>query len=78
LEYWQQSGAIFDSSAIVFATMVKHYHLRQTVNAADWLIGVGLLGPQVKAKALFSLAEPGTAYDDSVLGKDPQPAHMNG
>jgi len=30
----------------------------------------------VQARALRSMAEPGTAYDDPVLGKDPQPAHM--
>jgi Zn-dependent metalloprotease len=30
----------------------------------------------VKAKALRSMAEPGTAYDDPVISKDPQPAHM--
>ena len=27
--------------------------------------------------ALRSLAAPGTAYDDDVLGRDPQPAHMD-
>jgi Zn-dependent metalloprotease len=27
--------------------------------------------------ALRSMKAPGTAYDDPVLGKDPQPAHMN-
>ena len=26
----------------------------------------------------MSFAAPGTAYDDKVLGKDPQPAHMSG
>jgi Zn-dependent metalloprotease len=26
---------------------------------------------------LRSMAAPGTAYDDDVLGKDPQPAHMD-
>ena len=26
--------------------------------------------------ALRSMKAPGTAYDDPVLGKDPQPAHM--
>ena len=32
---------------------------------------------QVKGVALRSMKAPGTAYDDPVLGKDPQPAHMN-
>ena len=45
--------------------------------SADWLIGEGILGPGVHGKALRSMAAPGTAYDDPVLGgKDPQPAHM--
>ena len=37
----------------------------------------GLFLPKVKARALRSMAEPGSAYDDPVLGKDPQPAHMS-
>src|SRR5206468_2328174 len=32
----------------------------------------------VRGIALRSLKAPGTAYDDPVLGKDPQPAHMLG
>jgi Zn-dependent metalloprotease len=43
---------------------------------ADWLIGQGLFTAQVKGVALRSMKEPGTAYDDPVLGKDPQPGHM--
>src|SRR5206468_5206599 len=43
---------------------------------ADWLIGAGLLAPGVKGVALRSMKAPGTAYDDPVLGKDAQPAHM--
>jgi Zn-dependent metalloprotease len=31
---------------------------------------------RVKGVALRSLKAPGTAYDDPVLGTDPQPAHM--
>ncbi|MET0813048.1 MAG: M4 family metallopeptidase, partial [Microbacterium sp.] len=29
-----------------------------------------------QGRALRSMAAPGTAYDDDVLGKDPQPGHM--
>jgi Zn-dependent metalloprotease len=32
--------------------------------------------PGVKAKGIRSMKEPGTAYDDPVLGRDPQPGHM--
>ena len=44
---------------------------------ADWLIGAGLLAPGVTGVALRSMKAPGTAYDDDVLGKDPQPATMD-
>ncbi len=77
LVYWKQSGSIFNSIACVFAVLVKQYALKQTVDQADWLHGAGLLSQEVNGKALLSLAEPGTAYDDPILGKDPQPAHMS-
>src|SRR5690606_20534506 len=44
---------------------------------ADWLIGAGLFTDQVQGSALRSMKEPGTAYDDDVLGRDPQPGHMD-
>ena len=40
------------------------------------LIGSGLFMPKIDGKALRSMKAPGTAYDDPVLGKDPQPATM--
>src|SRR5690606_19285454 len=48
-----------------------------TADQADWLIGADLLTDKVKGIALRSMANPGTAYDDPVLGKDPQPGHMS-
>ena len=45
---------------------------------ADWLIGAGLFTSRVNGVALRSLKAPGTAYDDPVLGRDPQPATMSG
>src|SRR5262249_9603468 len=55
------------------ASLVKQYALRQTASQADWLLGDGLL---INGRALLSLAAPGTAYDDPIIGKDPQPADM--
>jgi len=60
----------------VFGSLVKQYHLKQTADKADWLIGEGLLAKGINGKGLRSMSEPGTAYDDPLLGKDPQPAHM--
>ncbi|MCM2132104.1 M4 family metallopeptidase [Larsenimonas rhizosphaerae] len=77
LVYYNQSGALNESISDVFGVMVKQYQAGQTVDEADWLIGAALLGPEVQGKALRSMAAPGTAYDDPVLGKDPQPGHMD-
>ena len=76
LVYQGQSGALNESMADVLGVLVEQWALGQTVERADWLVGREILAPGVTGKALRSLAEPGTAYDDDVLGKDPQPAHM--
>jgi Zn-dependent metalloprotease len=59
-----------------FGIMVKQWMLGLIASQSDWLIGKGLLGPGVRGKAIRSMKAPGTAYDDPVLGRDPQPAHM--
>ena len=76
LAYVYEPGALNESLADVFGSMVKQFHLGQAAHEADWLIGDQLLTSKVQGKGLRSLAAPGTAYDDPVLGKDPQPAHM--
>lgn len=76
LAYWQQSGALNESMSDVFGSLVKQYLRKQTAAKADWLIGEGLLARGVKGTALRSMKAPGTAFDDPVLGKDPQPKHM--
>jgi Zn-dependent metalloprotease len=60
----------------VFGSLVKQFRNNQTVDRADWLIGQGLFTPNVRGVAIRSMKAPGTAYNDPVLGKDPQPAHM--
>ncbi|MCL4530131.1 MAG: M4 family metallopeptidase [Chloroflexi bacterium] len=76
LDYQSQSGALNESFSDVFGTLVKQRKLNQTADQADWLIGEGLLTASVHGVALRSMKAPGTAYDDPVLGKDPQPADM--
>jgi len=76
LAYFNQAGALNESVSDVFGSLIKQYALKQTADQADWLIGAGLLTDQVNGKALRSMAAPGTAYDDPVLGKDPQPDNM--
>ena len=76
LEYQGQSGALNESISDVFGALVEQYDRGQTAGEASWLIGEGLFTPEVQGRALRSMLEPGTAYDDDVLGRDPQPAHM--
>lgn len=76
LAYDGQSGALNESFSDVFGVLVKQYALGQTAEQADWLVGAGLFTPDVKGRALRSMKDPGTAYDDPRLGRDPQPAHI--
>ncbi|HXF84635.1 MAG TPA: M4 family metallopeptidase [Anaerolineales bacterium] len=76
LVYSFQPGALNESMSDVFGSLVKQRHLNQTAAEADWIIGAGLLTENVKGVGIRSMKAPGTAYDDPVLGKDPQPAHM--
>jgi Zn-dependent metalloprotease len=78
LDYSGQSGALNESVSDVFGSLIKQWHLGQTADQADWLIGQGLLAKSVHGVALRSMKDPGTAYDDPQLGKDPQPADMSG
>jgi Zn-dependent metalloprotease len=76
LTYSGQPGALNESVSDVFGSLVKQYKLQQTATEADWIIGEGLLTKNVHGVGIRSMKAPGTAYDDPVLGKDPQPAHM--
>ncbi len=78
LEYEGQSGALNEHMSDVFGSLVKQHARTQTARRADWLIGAGLWAEGVKGVALRSLKAPGTAYDDPRIGRDPQPAHMDG
>ncbi len=77
LNYSGQSGALNESISDVFGSLIKQYANKQSAADADWLIGAGLLAKGVKGVALRSMKAPGSAYDDPVLGKDPQPAKMS-
>jgi Zn-dependent metalloprotease len=77
LVYKGQPGALNESFSDVFGSLIKQYKLKQTADQADWLVGEGLLTSNVNGKAIRSMKEPGTAFDDKVLGKDPQPGHMD-
>ena len=78
LAYRDQSGALNESVSDVFGSMVKQRAANppQTAATADWIIGAGLFKPGINGVGLRSMKAPGTAFNDPVIGKDPQPAHM--
>lgn len=77
LAYRNQAGALNESLSDVFGALVEQYAKQQSTAEASWLIGEGLFTDEVQGAALRSMKAPGTAYDDDVLGKDPQPDSMD-
>ncbi len=77
LVYKNQPGALNESFSDVFGSLVKQRVKNQKANEADWIIGEGLFTSNVNGVGIRSMKNPGTAYNDPVLGKDPQPGHMD-
>ena len=77
LVYEFQPGALNEHFSDVFGSLVKQWSKKQTAKQADWLIGEGLFTANVNGTALRSMKQPGTAYNDPLIGKDPQPDHMD-
>jgi Zn-dependent metalloprotease len=71
LRYSKQSGALNESMADVFGSIVRQRVAGENAAQADWLIGKGVLGTALHGDALRSMKAPGTAFD-----RDRQPAHM--
>lgn len=77
LVYRDQSGALNESVADVFGVLVEQHRKGEEAHQATWLVGAEVFTPEIQGDALRSLAAPGLAYDDPVLGKDPQPYHLD-
>ena len=77
LVYRDQSGALNEHFADVFGCLTEQYKQNQDVSKADWLIGAEIIGAGINGDALRSMKAPGMAYNDTLLGKDPQPFHMD-
>jgi hypothetical protein len=76
LGYHGENGALNEHISDSFGIMIKQFLLGQSANESNWFIGEGLFTSNVHGKAIRSMAAPGTAYDDPILGRDPQPSHM--
>jgi Zn-dependent metalloprotease len=78
LQYNGQSGALNEHFADVFGVTIRQFYAHQTAtpNTANWLIGDTVMGPSLRGQAIRSMKAPGTAYNNPLMGKDPQPADM--
>lgn len=77
LETSGESGALNEHFADVFGILAKQHFLGLDAAASDWLIGAGIFTPKVHGRALRSMLDPGSAYDDHILGRDDQPRVMS-
>jgi Zn-dependent metalloprotease len=77
LVYLNQPGALNEHFSDVFGSLGLQRTLGQSAADASWIIGSGLFTQNVNGVGIRSMKAPGTAYNDPVLGKDPQPAHMD-
>jgi Zn-dependent metalloprotease len=77
LVYRGQSGALNEHLSDVWGSAITQWANDETATTADWLIGDEVLAPSLAGQALRSMKAPGTAYDNPLMGKDPQPAHMS-
>lgn len=75
-KYSGQSGALHEHFSDVFGSAITQYAAKQNAEDADWLIGNEIMGPELYGESIRSMSEPGTAYDNALIGKDIQPAHM--
>jgi len=74
--YWGQAGALNESISDVFGELIKQRANHQTADQADWIIGQGIWKDSINGRGLRDMLNPGTAYDDPKIGKDPQPGNM--
>ena len=72
-----QSGALSESIADVFGLMVKQKKLEQRASEASWILGEGLFTNKVNGVGVRHIKNPGKAYNDALLGKDPCPSSMD-
>jgi Zn-dependent metalloprotease len=78
LEYTDQPGALNEAFSDIFGSCVDQYAHGIDAGESNWLIGEGVMADGLYGEAIRSMAHPGTAYDNDLLGRDPQPDSMAG
>jgi Zn-dependent metalloprotease len=73
-----QSGALNESFSDMLGSAIDAYFNKRDADHHNWLIGDEIMADDLYGEALRNMAEPGTAYDNPLMGRDPQPRDMSG
>jgi Zn-dependent metalloprotease len=61
----------------IFGVCVEQFSENLDAGTFNWLIGEDVMADGLYGEAIRSMAHPGTAYDNPLMGKDPQAADMS-
>lgn len=75
---YYQSGALNEAFSDMLGTAIDASVNNRDADTHNWLIGEDIMADQFAGEALRNMAEPGTAYDNPIMGRDPQPRDMSG
>jgi Zn-dependent metalloprotease len=78
LQYTDQPGALNEATSDIMGACIDARSKGLDAGQHNWLIGEEIMAPALYGEAIRSMAYPGTAYDNPILGTDPQPATMAG
>jgi Zn-dependent metalloprotease len=73
-----QSGALNESFSDMLGSAIDAWANNRDADTHNWLIGEDIMADSLAGEALRSMAEPGTAFDNPIMGRDPQPRDMTG
>jgi Zn-dependent metalloprotease len=73
-----QTGALNESFSDMMGSAIDAWANNRDADTHNWLIGEDIMADDLYGEALRNMAEPGTAYDNLILGRDPQPRDMSG
>ncbi len=73
-----QTGALNESFSDIMGSAIDAWANQRDADSHNWLIGEDIMADDLYGEALRNMAEPGTAYDNPMMGRDPQPRDMSG
>ena len=78
LQYDGQPGALNEATSDIMGTSIEQFTQGTDAGTSNWLIGEDVMADDLAGEAIRSMKAPGTAFDNPLMGKDPQPASMAG